>query len=118
MYTQLCRCVCRFTSHVNQSHLISAAISPCSRFIATGSEDRAVYVYDIRYPSPLHRVTGHSDVVSTVAYHPLRSMVRNKLNSYCVLPSFQPHYSLVLPRWMEKFVSCQNKSVNRMIVFA
>lgn len=69
------RCVCRFTSHVNQSHLISAAISPCARFIATGSEDKTVYIYDIRYPSPLHKLTGHSDVVSTLAYHPLRPMV-------------------------------------------
>ena len=104
------RCVCRFTSHVNQSHPISAAISPCARFIATGSEDRAVYIYDIRYPSPLHKLTGHSDVVSTLAYHPLRPMVCGDcltLALFIINTAFSLHYSLLLQHWMAKSVSYQ-----------
>ena len=33
------------------------------------------YIYDIRSPAPLHKLSGHSDVVSTVCYHPSRVMV-------------------------------------------
>ena len=108
------RCVCRFTSHVNQSHPISAVISPCAQFIATGSEDRAVYVYDIRYPSPLHKVTSHSDVVSTVAYHPLKSMVCKQI-TLIVMNEVLFHIelcSLWLPHWMEKSVCCQQSKSN------
>ena len=36
------RCVRRYDGHVNRSQPIGVAISPCARFIATGSEDRSV----------------------------------------------------------------------------
>lgn len=40
---KLCyRCVQRFQGHVNRAYHCGVAISPCSRFIASGSEDRAV----------------------------------------------------------------------------
>ena len=70
-----CRCVSRFASHFNQALSVSATFSPCGRFIATGSEDKTAYVYDIRSSSPLHKLKGHSDVVGTLAYHPLTPMV-------------------------------------------
>lgn len=94
---------------------VSAAISPCARFIATGSEDRAVYVYDIRYPSPLHKLSGHSDVVTTVTYHPLRPMVCRSKFMYVYNVYNIPHYplSLLLQQWTAKLVSWQkNKSNN------
>eukprot|EP00048_Salpingoeca_helianthica_P012424 m.180239 g.180239 ORF g.180239 m.180239 type:complete len:306 (-) comp15374_c0_seq17:235-1152(-) len=42
------RCVRRFDSHTARQP-VSAAFSPCGRYVACGSEDRAVYLYDIRY---------------------------------------------------------------------
>ncbi|XP_058953759.2 WD repeat-containing protein 27 [Pocillopora verrucosa] len=64
------RCIRRYDGHVNRSQPIGVAISPCARFIATGSEDRSAYLYDIRGNTFCHRLTGHTDVVSEVAFHP------------------------------------------------
>jgi len=64
------RCVRRYDGHVNRSQPVGVAISPCARFIATGSEDRSAYLYDIRGYTFCHRLTGHTDVVSGVAFHP------------------------------------------------
>lgn len=36
------RCVRRYDGHVNRSHPVGVALSPCARFIASGSEDRSV----------------------------------------------------------------------------
>lgn len=36
------RCTRRYENHINRCHPCSAAISPCGRFIATGSEDNCV----------------------------------------------------------------------------
>ncbi len=44
-----------FTGHVNRTMRIGAAISPCLRYIATGSEDRCVYVYDLPGPGQVVR---------------------------------------------------------------
>lgn len=38
----LLRCVRRYENHLNRCHPCSSAISPCGRFIASGSEDNCV----------------------------------------------------------------------------
>lgn len=65
------RCICRYSEHKNRSHLCGAVFSPCSRFIAMGSEDKCAYIYDIRKGSYLHKLSGHTEVVSDIAFHPL-----------------------------------------------
>ena len=51
---------------------IRTAFSPCGTFLASGSEDKAVYVYDLRRGStPLAKLRGHSDAVGVVAFNPL-----------------------------------------------
>ena len=50
------RCVRRYDGHVNRSQPVGVAISPCARFIATGSEDRSVSL-------PIHTGTKISDVL-------------------------------------------------------
>ncbi|XP_014671753.1 PREDICTED: WD repeat-containing protein 27-like [Priapulus caudatus] len=65
------KCVCKYEGHKNRSHACGVAFSPCSRFIAAGSEDKSAYIYDIRTGTYLHKLSGHTDVVSEVAYHPL-----------------------------------------------
>jgi WD40 repeat protein len=54
---------------------IGLAFSPCMRYLATGSEDKAAYVYDLRSCSMLGRLRppGHTaEVVTDVAFHPWR----------------------------------------------
>lgn len=36
------RCVRRYEGHANRFYPVGMRISPCSRFIGTGSEDKAV----------------------------------------------------------------------------
>ncbi|KAJ0396930.1 hypothetical protein ATCC90586_003252 [Pythium insidiosum] len=64
-------CVMRFGEHVNRVHQLGVAFSPCMRFVATGSEDRQTYVYDVRTGRCLTRLQGHTDVVTSVAFNPL-----------------------------------------------
>eukprot|EP00730_Choanoeca_flexa_P020238 TRINITY_DN9897_c0_g1_i4.p1 TRINITY_DN9897_c0_g1~~TRINITY_DN9897_c0_g1_i4.p1 ORF type:complete len:288 (+),score=42.85 TRINITY_DN9897_c0_g1_i4:355-1218(+) len=42
-------CVRRYDSHVSRTFPAGIALSPCGRFLATGSEDKCCYVYDTRY---------------------------------------------------------------------
>ncbi|XP_048585644.1 WD repeat-containing protein 27 isoform X2 [Nematostella vectensis] len=72
------KCVRRYEGHVNRSHPVGLAFSPCARYIATGSEDRSAYLFDIRGTSFSHRLTGHTEVVSDVAFHPARPEVRSE----------------------------------------
>ncbi|KAG1708317.1 hypothetical protein DVH05_024996 [Phytophthora capsici] len=64
-------CVMRFCEHVNRVHTLGVAFSPCMRYVATGSEDRAAYIYDIRTGRRLVKLKGHTDVVTSVAFSPL-----------------------------------------------
>ncbi|KAL4641228.1 WD repeat-containing protein 27 isoform X1 [Arapaima gigas] len=64
------RCVQRFESHHNRCHPCTTAFSPCGRYIATGSEDSAAYLYDIRSSGYLQKLQRHSDVVLNVAFNP------------------------------------------------
>ncbi|XP_028279249.1 WD repeat-containing protein 27 [Parambassis ranga] len=64
------RCVQRYDNHLNRCHPCSSAISPCGRFIASGSEDHCAYVYDIRSSTYLHKLQNHSDTVLSVAFNP------------------------------------------------
>lgn len=75
-----------------------------------------MYIYDTRHSSPLHKLTGHSDVVSTLAYHPLRPMVCHKCIVYTITVAVQVtqppplrFIRLLQQRWMEKLVSYQNE---------
>lgn len=64
-------CVMRFGEHVNRVHALGVAFSPCMRYVATGSEDRAAYLYDMRTGRCITKLTGHTDVVTSVAFNPL-----------------------------------------------
>ncbi|KAK1939300.1 WD repeat-containing protein 27 [Phytophthora citrophthora] len=64
-------CVMRFGEHVNRVHTLGVTFSPCMRYVATGSEDRAAYIYDIRTGRRLVKLKGHTDVVTSVAFNPL-----------------------------------------------
>lgn len=67
------KCVRQLTgSHSNRVHTCSATFSPDLMYIATGSEDRSVVIYDLRKDGDcLMKLRGATDTVTTVAWHPL-----------------------------------------------
>uniref|UniRef100_A0A3Q4H7Z9 Uncharacterized protein n=1 Tax=Neolamprologus brichardi TaxID=32507 RepID=A0A3Q4H7Z9_NEOBR len=100
------RCVRRYENHVNRCQPCSSAISPCGRFIATGSEDNCAYVYDIRSSNYLHRLQNHSDTVLNVAFNPATPQIIDTVSS--VLDSVN---RLMLSYITHSFITGQNASV-------
>lgn len=75
---QRSQCAQLWCDHTNRVHAVGAALSPCGRFVACGSEDRQVYLYDLRKASgsggtglALAKMSGHSDAVLAVAFSPV-----------------------------------------------
>ncbi|KAK6172448.1 hypothetical protein SNE40_016095 [Patella caerulea] len=69
------KCVQRFEGHVNKAIPCGLAISPCGQYLASGSEDKLTYLFDVRTGTYCDRLRGHSDVVSTVAFHPAKPLL-------------------------------------------
>ncbi|CAG9466750.1 unnamed protein product [Pedinophyceae sp. YPF-701] len=65
------RCARVFSGHANRQQPVGASLSPCMRWLAAGSEDRAAVMWDLGSGMIVHRARGHPDVVSDVAWHPL-----------------------------------------------
>lgn len=61
----------RFSNHLNRREPVGLAFSPCMRYLATGSEDKHTYLYDLRTSTQATRHRGHADVVSCVEFNPL-----------------------------------------------
>ncbi|XP_076438469.1 WD repeat-containing protein 27-like [Babylonia areolata] len=64
------RCVLRLQGHANQAHGCGIAFSACGTYLGSGSEDKVAYVYDIRQGTFCQKLRGHTDVVSSVTFHP------------------------------------------------
>lgn len=56
--------------HINNAYSCQVAFSPCGNFLASGSEDQMVYVFDLRKGTYIERLRGHNEVVTSVAFHP------------------------------------------------
>ena len=69
------RCVLRLQGHSNQAHGCGIAFSACGTYLGSGSEDKVAYVYDVRQGTFCQRLRGHTDVVSSVAFHPARPLL-------------------------------------------
>jgi WD40 repeat protein len=70
------RVIMRYSKHVNRREAIGCSISPCLRYLATGSEDNSARIIDLRNASnELSRLTGHRDVVMDVQWHPIQSQL-------------------------------------------
>eukprot|EP00040_Diaphanoeca_grandis_P009846 m.290612 g.290612 ORF g.290612 m.290612 type:complete len:149 (-) comp212857_c0_seq1:104-550(-) len=61
-----------FSGHVSRAVACGIDYSPCGRYLASGSEDRSAYIYDIRTGGVLNKLTGHTDAVTDVSFHPQR----------------------------------------------
>ncbi|OQR82105.1 hypothetical protein THRCLA_11123 [Thraustotheca clavata] len=68
-------CVMRFAEHANRVHIIGLAFSPCMRYVVSGSEDKVAYMYDIRMGRSIVKLHGHTDVVSSIAFNPLKTQL-------------------------------------------
>ncbi|XP_041373543.1 WD repeat-containing protein 27-like [Gigantopelta aegis] len=68
--TRTQKCVQRLEGHVNKAHNCGLEISPCGTYLASGSEDKCVYVFDLRKGTYCEKLRGHTNVVSDVAFHP------------------------------------------------
>ena len=68
-----------YRGHSVFSTLIRAKFSPVhttgERYIVSGSEDGLVYVYDVLSGQLVSRISGHTDVVRDVAWHPYQPMI-------------------------------------------
>ncbi len=53
----------------------SVAVSPNGKYIASGSSDGTLWLWDLKKSEPMHRLTGHSDKVKAVAFGPDSSWV-------------------------------------------
>ncbi|XP_058526983.1 WD repeat-containing protein 27 isoform X1 [Ochotona princeps] len=82
------RCVRRFEGHPNRCYPCGIAFSPCGRFMACGAEDRHAYVYDMGSSTFSHRLPGHTDTVTGVAFSPSAAQLATatldgKLQLFC-----------------------------------
>jgi WD40 repeat protein len=85
-----------FEGHVNRTHPIGICFSPCFRFIACGSEDKACYIYDVLSGSQVSRLSGSTDVVSDVSYSPVHpQLVRAFYTLFHSQTSFDEHFHLI-----------------------
>ncbi|XP_076562610.1 WD repeat-containing protein 27-like isoform X2 [Arvicanthis niloticus] len=71
------RCVRCFEGHPNRSYPCGVAFSPCGRLMACGAEDRHAYVYEMGSSSFLHRLGGHTDTITEVAFNPAAPQVQS-----------------------------------------
>ncbi|XP_011941192.1 PREDICTED: WD repeat-containing protein 27 isoform X7 [Cercocebus atys] len=64
------RCERHFEGHPSRGYPCGIAFSPCGRFAACGAEDRHAYVYEMGSSTFSHRLAGHTDTVTGVAFNP------------------------------------------------
>ncbi|KAJ3194970.1 WD repeat-containing protein 27 [Irineochytrium annulatum] len=68
--------VSTFAGHINRYAQIGCSLSPCGRYVATGSENKQVYLFDTRKPNvPMKIAVGSADVVNWVDFHPRKPLI-------------------------------------------
>lgn len=68
-------CVRMFSQHRNSTQTIGNTMSYDGKYVITGSEDRCVYVYDVRNGNCAHKLQAmHADVISDVKYRSASQM--------------------------------------------
>ncbi|XP_058145701.1 WD repeat-containing protein 27 isoform X2 [Dasypus novemcinctus] len=69
------RCERHFEGHANRCYPCGVSFSPCGQYIACGAEDRSAYVYDMGSSTYFHKLAGHTDTVTSVAFSPTASQL-------------------------------------------
>ncbi|KAF8786784.1 WD repeat-containing protein 27-like [Argiope bruennichi] len=70
-----------FKEHKCRSIPCGASFSPCGKYVATGSEDRSIYIYDLRQLHHQHKINDcQADVFTSVAFSPKSQLLASSLN--------------------------------------
>ncbi|XP_064269996.1 WD repeat-containing protein 27 isoform X2 [Passer domesticus] len=64
------RCERRFEGHSSHCYPCGIAVSPCGRFIASGSDDKYAYIYEMHSSTFLQKLGRHTDSVINVSFNP------------------------------------------------
>ncbi|PKU47741.1 wd repeat-containing protein 27 [Limosa lapponica baueri] len=64
------RCERRFEGHSSHRYPCGIAVSPCGQFIASGSDDKCAYIYEMHSSTFSHKLGGHTESVINVAFSP------------------------------------------------
>jgi len=64
-----------YLGHVNKKYSIFSAFSCDGRYIFSGSENAAIYIWDVQSKEVLQVLTGHDGVVLGVNAHPSRKLL-------------------------------------------
>ncbi|XP_038671871.1 WD repeat-containing protein 27 isoform X5 [Scyliorhinus canicula] len=64
------RSVRRYEGHHNRCHPCRISLSPCGRYLATGSEDKCAYLFELGSSNYIHKLSGHTETVMTLAFSP------------------------------------------------
>ncbi|ORX87422.1 WD40 repeat-like protein [Anaeromyces robustus] len=60
-----------FEGHSHSKYPLKCSISPCGRYISSGSEENGYYIWDVRTSNTLAKVAGgHTDAVLDVDFNP------------------------------------------------
>ena len=63
--------IARYNNHINRRDNIGCSISPCLKYLVTGSEDRSCRIIDLRTLKEVNKLTGHKDVCMDAKFNPL-----------------------------------------------
>ncbi|GFS92184.1 WD repeat-containing protein 27 [Nephila pilipes] len=70
-----------FKEHKCRSYSCGAVFSPCGKYIATGSEDKSIYIYDLRQISHCHKVMEPQvDAFTSIAFSLKSQLIASSLN--------------------------------------
>ncbi|XP_068795215.1 WD repeat-containing protein 27 isoform X3 [Struthio camelus] len=75
------RCERRFEGHISRCHPCGIAVSPCGRFIASGSDDKSAYIYEMHSSTFSHKLGGHTESVINVTFSPSSPQLFNANDS-------------------------------------
>ncbi|XP_017813980.2 WD repeat-containing protein 27 isoform X10 [Papio anubis] len=81
------RCERHFEGHPSRGYPCGIAFSPCGRFAACGAEDRHAYVYEMGSSTFSHRLAGHTDTVTGVAFNPSTPQIRKLRHKDVKMPN-------------------------------
>ncbi|XP_021248597.1 WD repeat-containing protein 27 isoform X3 [Numida meleagris] len=64
------KCERRFEGHGSRSYPCGIAVSPCGQFIASGSDDKCAYIYEMHSSTFSYKLGRHTESVINVAFSP------------------------------------------------